>query len=344
MGKIGAIKNTALPKHPMKNARTNQHASLSPRVVGSGICFPDNKVTADEVDRLCGLPSGSTLQRTGVVERYFVRGETAAAMGARALQEATGGVRPDLLISAGGTPQQIIPSTASLIAAEMGWGGIAAFDVNASCMGFVVAMKLVQSLFCSEQYATIAIVCSDISSGGINWKDVESAGILGDGAGAVFLQPGEGEFRSRIECWPQGVGMTRVRGGGTELPASKMNDSNKEEYLFYMDGPKVFRLAAKILDDLVVNLVGARGDRWDSIDAVVPHQASPLALRHMSRRLGVPQEKLVSVVERCGNTIAAGIPIALHTAMASGQISSGDTVALIGTGAGLLAGGLILTV
>jgi 3-oxoacyl-[acyl-carrier-protein] synthase-3 len=264
-------------------------------------------------------------------------------MAAEALQLATAGSTPDLLISAGGTPQQIIPCTASLIASEMGWKGISAFDVNASCMGFLAALELSQSLFAAARYKKIAIVCSDISSGGINWDDPESAGILGDGAAAVLLEPSEGMFRSRIEVWPEGAPLTRVRGGGTELPAVKLDESNRSEYLFYMDGPRVFRLASRVLGGVVDDLIGSAPGRWDHVQVVVPHQASPLALRHAARRLDIPPNKIVSIVEEYGNTIAAGMPMALHYAVSSGQLSQGETVAFIGTGAGLMAGGVLMT-
>lgn len=311
-------------------------------VVGTGVYFPANIVTADDIDRLAGLAKGTTLRTTGVLERRFVGRETSSVMAAAALDQACGNIRPDLLISAGGTPQQIIPSTASLIAAEMGWRRVAAFDINASCMGFLSALEVASSLLENGRYGTIAIACADISSGGINWKDPESAGILGDGAGAVLLRGGAGFFRSRMEAWPEGVGLTRVRGGGTELPASRMDSGNKDEFLFRMDGPRVFRLAARALDEIVSGLIGESSERWNSFAAVIPHQASPLAIRHMSRRLKVPESKVVSVVERLGNTIAAGMPIALHTALNEGRAKSGDKVVLVGTGAGLLAGAAVL--
>ena len=95
---------------------------LSIQLMSTGKCLPERIVYADEVDRLAGRAEGWTLRHTGVAERRYVTTESSAFLGAGALREAlagTDGTRPDLLISAGGTPQQVIPCTASLIAREV---------------------------------------------------------------------------------------------------------------------------------------------------------------------------------------------------------------------------------
>ena len=110
---------------------------LPVRIAGTGKYLPARVVTAEEVDRLAGKPAGRTMRHTGVRQRHFVEDETSAFLGASALQNAlaeAGGGQPDLLLSAGGTPQQPIPCTAAFIAREMGWSGLPCFDVNATCL------------------------------------------------------------------------------------------------------------------------------------------------------------------------------------------------------------------
>ncbi len=59
-------------------------------------------------------------------------------------------------------------------------------------------------------------------------------------------------------------------------------------------------------------------------------------------RFGLPEDKVVSVVEQYGNCIAASLPMALHTAVADGRIRRGSRVMLLGTGAGLSVAGAIV--
>lgn len=297
------------------------------------------------------MPEGWTLQHTGVRERRQVDDQTTAWMGAAALRAAVAGAswenhRPHLLISGGSTPHQPIPCTAALIAKELGWRGVPCFDVNATCLGFVAALQVAGGLLATDVYRRVAIVCSEVASIGLNWKQPESAGLIGDGAAAVLLEAGNGEsvlLQSLLETWPEGAAATEIRGGGTRLPPMDYRpDENAEDYLFDMDGASVFRLAAEKIEAFVARLIGSATSRWDAIDWVIPHQASLPAIRHLGRRLGIPNEKLVETVQHHGNVIAASMPLALHELITSGRLARGQTVLFLGTSAGFSLGGALL--
>lgn len=322
------------------------------RIAGTGQYLPERRVTSDEVDQLTGMPSGWTQRHTGVTERRYAAHETTAGMGAAALRDAFsraswGEGVPDLLLNAGCGPHQPIPCTASIIAAELGWNGVACFDVNATCLGFVAALQVAAGLIAAGTHKRIAIVCSEVASGGLNWKQAEAAGLMGDGAAAVLLERDETGgavlLRTSLETWPEGVSLTEIRGGGTTLhPQQHVPGMNTDEYLFHMDGPSVFRLAAEKMEPFVSRLVGKDAGRWSSVDWVVPHQASLPAVRHLRRRLGIPSEKLIETIQHQGNAIAASIPLALHEGIVSGRIQRGQTILLLGTSAGFSIGGALL--
>ncbi len=332
-------------------AASGAPSNIPLRIASTGHCLPSRKVTSAEVDALTGMPAGWTQRHTGVVERRHVVDETASGMGAAALQEALArspwSGAPDLLLSAAGTPHQPIPCTAALIAAEMDWHGVPCFDVNATCLGFVVALQVAGGLIASGSYRRIAIVCSEIASKGLNWKQPEAAGLMGDGAAAVLLErDGQGDsalLHSLIETWPEGAALTEIRGGGSRLPARlHVPGENTEHFLFHMDGQSVFRLAAEKMAPFVARLAGSGASRWDPIDWVVPHQASLPAVRHLRRRLGIPGAKLIETIQLHGNVIAASMPLALHEGVVSGRIQRGQTVLLLGTSAGFSLGGALL--
>jgi len=311
-------------------------------------------VTADEVDILANRPKGWTLRHTGVVERRFVTRETSAFLGAAALHDALGPASPslpDLLISAGGTPNQPIPSTASLIARELGWEGLPCFDVNATCLGFIPALEIAASFLATGKYERIAIVCAEIASKGLNWEQPEAAGLMGDGAAAVIvtgenvenIHPAPALLASGLETWPEGAALTEIRGGGTALPATRyLAGENDADFLFHMDGPGVFRLAAERIEAFVSGLIGGSPDRWDGIDLVIPHQGSLLAMRHLRQRIGVPSDKLIEIAQDHGNMIAASLPAALHEAILQGRLRRGQAALLLGTSAGFSLGGALL--
>ena len=78
------------------------------------------------------------------------------------------------------------------------------------------------------------------------------------------------------------------------------------------------------------------------IKLVVPHQASKLALE-AHRFYGMKRKQVARTIDHYGNVIAASIPLTLHESVREGRIVRGDQIMLLGTGAGLSIGGMILT-
>lgn len=327
---------------------------LPMRIEGSGKCLPARVVTAAEMDGLVKRPDGWTLRHTGVAKRRFVTEETSPGLGAGALQNAlsaAGGGIPDLLLSAGATPHQPIPCNASLIAREMGWSGLPCIDVNATCLGFIAALEIAAAFLWSGKHQRIAIVCAEVASKGLNWDQPEAAALMGDGAAAVIVSRGRGDtplphpalVSSAIETWPEGATLTEVRGGGTSLHATRYEaGKNDADFLFHMDGPGVFRLAAQRIEAFVSGLIGNAADRWESIDLVIPHQGSLLAMRHLRQRLGIPSEKLIEIASDHGNVVAASLPLAMHEAITQGRLRRGQRALLLGTSAGFALGGALV--
>lgn len=322
------------------------------RIVACGQYLPSRVVTAEEIDARLAAEQGWTERHTGVSRRHYASTETSAEMGAAAVRDVIKNVGasftiPDLLLGASGTPQQPIPCNAALIAAELGWHGVPCFDVNATCLGFVVALQVASGLIAAGHVSRIMIACAEVASKGLNWKQHEAAGLMGDGAAAVLIERDETGtsmlLNAKLATWPEGVALTEIRGGGSRMPAMEHRPGeNTEDYLFHMDGPAVFRLAAEKMGPFVDQLVGAKADRWSAIDWVIPHQASLPAIRHLRRRLGIPAGKLIETIQHQGNVIAASMPLALNEAIQSGRLQRGQTVVFLGTSAGFSLGGALL--
>ncbi len=62
----------------------------------------------------------------------------------------------------------------------------------------------------------------------------------------------------------------------------------------------------------------------------------------VASRLGIPSKKILSNLEKYGNTSAGSIPLALDEAVREGKVKKGDIVACAGFGAGLSWGALVL--
>ncbi|MBI5297765.1 MAG: ketoacyl-ACP synthase III [Chloroflexi bacterium] len=327
--------------------------NLPLKIIGLGRYLPARVVPSSELERICNLPAGWVERRNGVRERRWVTDETSSYMAAQAAREALdeAGLKPNelsLIINASGTAEQAIPDTGALIQKQLGLGksGIPAMTVHNTCLSFVAALDVAANYLYSGRYKNILIASADVASCGINPKEPESASLVGDAAAAVMVtRSGAGDksmiHNAHIKTYGDGAYLTAIMGGGSGRHPAKPNH-NPEDDLFHMDGPAVLRMVRGIASEYLDELYPGLSKSLVDIDVVVPHQASKVGLMMLSR-FGWPQERIMSTLEWLGNCVAASIPSTLYQAVRDGKIQRGNKVLMVGTGAGLSIGGLVLT-
>ncbi|WP_339482004.1 MULTISPECIES: 3-oxoacyl-[acyl-carrier-protein] synthase III C-terminal domain-containing protein [unclassified Pseudomonas] len=290
---------------------------------------------------------------SGVVQRHVASTtETAASLGAvaarRALRAAALTLEQiDLIVCASGTMDQGLPCNAALLHRELGLGqsGIPAMDINASCLGFIAAFDTLSWPLIAGRYQRILLVCSDIASCGLDWQHVEVCGIFGDGAAAVVLGVSDGGSKIMASClrtFSEGAHLCQIPAGGSRFHPRRIDVPFEPLTSFSMHGKSVFRLAAKHLPALVDELLGQAGLTQAQIDWVIPHQASQQAMQHAAKRLGFGPKNIIDIFALHGNQVAASLPTALDIAIRDQRIQRGQRLMVIGSGAGLSLGGVIL--
>jgi 3-oxoacyl-[acyl-carrier-protein] synthase-3 len=246
--------------------------------------------------------------------------------------------------------EQPIPCTAALIQKELGLekSGIPSFDINSTCLSFVVALDTISYLVDCGRYKNVLIVSSEVSSAALNWKDEKSAALFGDGGAAIVLgKTPKGEsskiIYANMKTYSEGSEWSQVYGGGTKFAPNLENvrEETMKHFLFSMDGQKIFKMAKKLLPKFVKEMMEESNKSLDTIEMVIPHQASKSAMGLMRKNLKVPKEKWMDIVSNHGNMIAASIPIALYEGIKQEKIQRGNHVLLLGTSAGLSIGGVI---
>lgn len=325
------------------------------RITGTGEYVPSRRVGSEEFDARWAKPAGWTRRQVGIDCRYYATAEEPASfMAARAAEDALrrAGLRADQLdcvISACSVMEQAIPCTAVLVQRRLGLAGsgIPAFDINATCLGFVVALDLAAAAIAVGRYRRVLIVSSEVASAGLDWDDQETAALFGDGAAAAVIEAcadeeGSQFIAAHMETYSEGAELCRVRAGGTRLRIADGLEAFQQGAYFEMSGRATYRLAAQHLPRFMDRLSSRAGVAVGDLKKLVPHQASAKALRHLEVALGLRADRLVRVLETRGNQMAASIPIALHGAIERGEIARGDLVALVGSGAGLSFGGAVL--
>lgn len=242
-----------------------------------------------------------------------------------------------------------MPSNAALMHRELGLSklGVPAFDVGASCLGFLAALDTLSWPIAAGRYRHVLIVAADIASCGVDWRCLESSAIFGDGAAAAvvgFAADDQGSCiaASSLRTLSEGAGLCEIPAGGSRYHPNRLDEPFEPLMVFRMDGKGVFKLASAELPAFVDRLLSEAGVSLREVDWIVPHQASQLAITHLTRRLGLRADSVVDIFANHGNQVAASLPTALDIAIRDGRIRRGHRLLLIGTGAGLSLGSMVL--
>lgn len=317
------------------------------KITGTGLYLPPKVETSKEISTLIGKSEEWIIRKSGVKERRVSEIDV-DEMGAHAGREALGnGSLPDLIINASGVPKQTIPDTSTFFQKAMGLKGIPSFSIHCTCLSFITAFHTASSLIQTKSYKKILIISSDRGTRGRNFNEAESASLLGDGAAAIILESGTPSDSSKLmhfemRTWPAGAHLTEVRGGGTNKhpqdPETLVSDN-----LFTMDGPGIYKIARKAVYKLMLNTLKSTNLTKEDIDLVIPHQASGKAVEAYIETGGFKREKVVNIVSKFGNCVAASVPMALVKSIKEKKIRRKDKILLIGTGAGLSAACALLS-
>jgi len=316
-------------------------------VLGCGSYLPERILTNDDLARTLDTSDAWIVQRTGIRQRHIAApGEFTSHLGTKAARAAIAdaGIDPhsiDLIVLATSTPDNTFPATAVSIQDALGITAGAAFDLQAVCSGFIFALATADAMLQSGQFSRALVIGAETFSRILDWSDRGTCVLFGDGAGAVVLdaqqQPGDRGDR--------GVLFTRLRSDGRhklKLYVDGGPSSTGTVGHLRMEGREVFRHAVAMISDVVEDAFRSTGYGASDIRWFVPHQANKRIIDGSAHKLGIDPAKVVTTVDRHGNTSAASIPLALSVAVADGRIKRGDLVLLEAMGGGFTWGAALL--
>ena len=124
------------------------------------------------------------------------------------------------------------------------------------------------------------------------------------------------------------------------VPQGVSNQEGSKTIL--MEGNAVFKMAVNTLDAIVDDTLAANGLEKSDIDWLVPHQANIRILQSTAKKLGMSMDRVVTTVDKHGNTSAASIPLALDVAVRDGRIKRGETILMEAFGGGFTWGSVLM--
>lgn len=334
-----------MARNNVPGATRNSAEIIHAHVVGWGMAVPESVITNEDLEAILNTSDEWIQSRTGIKERRIAsEKESTATLGLKAAQEALSvtNILPsklDLIIVATCTPDNIFPSTASLIQHWLGANHAGAFDLSAACSGFVYGVQMAAQAIRSGSINTALVIGAETMSRVLDWQDRSTSILFGDGAGAIVLQAStdEGGVLSAV---------MRSDGSGYDvlgLPTHNGPTTGDHKlHKMFMIGGEVFKFATRVIAESILEALELAGITLDDVALIVPHQANDRILMAAARSLNVDKSLFMSNLDRYGNTSAASIPIALCEAVKQGRIGQGDYIVFVGFGGGLAWGSLVI--
>ena len=285
--------------------------------------------------------------RTGIKERRILKeqGQGTSFMAIKAAEQllSKNNINPediDMVIMATATPDMPVASTGVYVASQIGAVNAFSYDLAAACSGFLFGMSTAARYIESGRYKKVLLIGADKMSSIVDYTDRTTCIIFGDGAGAVLFEPNlEGLGVQDEILRSDGVGRDslKIDAGGSILPPSNQTIAEKQHFV-HQDGKTVFKFAVSKMADVSEKIMQRNNLTGDDVSWLVPHQANKRIIDATSRRMNLPQDKVMLNIHRYGNTTSATLPLCLFDY--ENQLKKGDNIVFAAFGGGFTWGSI----
>lgn len=319
-------------------------------ITGTGAFLPERVVTNQDLESEIDTTDEWIRTRTGIRQRYIASDNepnSYLAVGASENALKMAGLRPselDIIIVGTLTPDMPMPSVACLVQKELGAVKAGAFDLSATCSGFLYGLSIADKFIRDNRKIKALVIGSEVLSRRVNWNDRTTCVLFGDGAGAAVVT-GTRRKRGILSTHLHADGslweFLTIRALGTAQPLSPEVFEKGWQYI-EMKGGDVFKNAVRALESVTWEAIKANNWTAADVDLLICHQANMRILDHLRDRLGLSEEKVFINIHKYGNTSAASIPIALDEANRAGQLKPGMKILMVSFGGGFTWGAVAM--
>jgi 3-oxoacyl-[acyl-carrier-protein] synthase-3 len=320
-------------------------------VLGTGSYAPERILTNADLEKIVATNSEWIVSRTGIMERHVAAdGEATSDLAAAAARQAlanagVSAAEVDMIVVGTVTGDTPTPSCAAYVQELIGARNAFCFDVAAACAGSIYGLTIADQFIRSGMVRRALVIGAETLSRFVDWTNRETCVLFGDAAGAILLggteEEGHGLLAATLRTDGSMTGILGIFGGGSRRPVSSemlADNGNKIK----MRGREVYKVATRLLPEVVADTLAKAGLSPDDVDHVICHQANQRIIESALDSLGVPRERCWINIDRYGNTSSASMPISLDEAHRAGKLKRGDVIAMMAIGAGMTWGGAVL--
>lgn len=323
---------------------------MNPKIKAISSATPKTLWSNSEISKLTNADPEFIKAKVGVENRYFLnKDESGTDLSLEAVTKLikSQGLQLDeigLLVYVTQTPDFKIPQSSAILHNKLGLdSSCASFDVSLGCSGYVYGLSITKSLMQAQGINTAILVTCDPYSKIMDKHDKNTMTIFGDAATATLLSNDgildigiadmgtDGSFSSSLQINSAG-GNYPVLGVHNDKPQIT---SEIDEVRLNMKGREVFNFVVKNVPVSIEKCLDKNECSLEEVEWFALHQGSKHMLDYMSKRVGIPEEKMRRNLHQYGNTVSSTVPMLLEDLLDEGSLKNNSKVLISGFGVGL---------
>ena len=314
---------------------------MTASITSYGTYVPEKVLSNFDLEKMVETNNEWIVERTGIEERRICGDdEFTLDLAIKAVEDmverfpdALEGV--DQIIFTSMTPDNYCPNMASLVQGHFGIENCGAIDMNSACSGFVYALNMAYGLISNGFHRKVLVIGADAMSKIVDYTDRTICILFGDAGGAVIVEKSE---QNDFLNWHAGTNGEKAE----NLVCSGLSTKFDTNRFLKQNGREVYKWAVTTVSNGTKLLLEKSEFDMDSLDYFVPHSANLRIIESISKRLKLPEEKIICSLVKHGNTSSASIPLAMVNAIDDGRLKKDHVIMVYGYGGGLTHAGLIL--
>jgi len=288
----------------------------------------------DEVRKVVGMAGVKSRRMAG----ESVCSSDLCQTAAESLLEKVGWERDsvDALIMVTQSPDYLLPSTACILQAKLRLPiTCAAFDVGLGCSGYPYGLYLGALMLSQGGIRRALVLHGETPARFADESDRSVSLLFGDAGSATALEadPSESAHPWAFVLHTDGTGYQDliIPGGGFR----ERFPEDRRRYCVSMNGANIFSFSIKRVPAVIEDTLALAGTTKEGVDYYILHQSNQFIMKHLAKKLGIPEEKMPLTLGDFGNTGGPSVPL---TMTEGGLVRPADrplTLMLVGYGVGL---------
>lgn len=304
------------------------------KILATGMYLPEIEIDNKYFNDKFNLEEDWIYKRTGIKKRYWTENEKILSLAIKAVEDLQKNNNVDfskvgLIIVASTNYEDAMPSISFEIQKKFNIEKCICMDILAGCSGYINSIDIARKYIELDEIEYALVIGVEKLSKYIDKNDINTAILLGDGAGATLIGKAENRrYAQNIESIGQ---------EGDIL-------TSKENSKIYMDGKKIYKFGTARVAQNINKLLEKEGLSVSDIKYIVPHQSNLRILNSMREKIGAKENQMYINITNVGNTFNASIPIALNEMLRKNLLKKQDKIILVGYGGGLNLGSILIEI